>query len=343
MNDGLMELNTAAKESPRPSLGLNSVLIVRMSSLGDVVCTLPVAGFIRRAFPSAKVSWAVDPRFAPIVECCSHVHEVIATKVSPLSQSRRAVHRPFDAVVEMQGLAKSAWLALSAQSKVKLGYHWQREGAWLVSEKVLPDPTSLHVVDQYVDVARELVHRFGGVEVDSNDNLFGLKPTQKDLESVKSKLQECGVTGPFAVLNPGGAWATKQWKPESFAQVAKRLEAKGFQSVTIGSKSPSELAALEILKGEAKQIGTSPVSMLGQTSIGELIALISLGQLHLGGDTGSTHIAAALGIPAIGLYSITKPERSCPYRQRSHCLYHPKRLDYITVDEVLDKINEVLG
>ena len=79
------------------------------------------------------------------------------------------------------------------------------------------------------------------------------------------------------------------------------------------------------------------LSLVGETSIGELIALLSLCKAHIGGDTGSTHIAAALGRPCVGLYSITRPLRSCPYGQIDNCVYNRQSLQAITVDEVLAK------
>jgi len=63
---------------------------------------------------------------------------------------------------------------------------------------------------------------------------------------------------------------------------------------------------------------------------------------HVGGDTGSTHIAAALGIPAVGLYSITRPVRSCPYGQIERCLYEPRGLKYILPDQVFPQLELVL-
>ena len=64
---------------------------------------------------------------------------------------------------------------------------------------------------------------------------------------------------------------------------------------------------------------------------------------HVGGDTGSTHLAAAMGVPAIGLYSLTSPKRSCPYGKFSRCLYEPRGLDQIRVEDVLCKVKEALA
>jgi ADP-heptose:LPS heptosyltransferase len=72
-----------------------------------------------------------------------------------------------------------------------------------------------------------------------------------------------------------------------------------------------------------------------------LVALVALAKAHVGGDTGSSHLAAALGIPAIGLYAITRPKRSCPYGQIERCLYEPSGLAGISTASVLAKLREV--
>ena len=88
---------------------------------------------------------------------------------------------------------------------------------------------------------------------------------------------------------------------------------------------------------------SKPVEMLGQTSVRELIALISMANAHVGGDTGSTHIAAALGVPAVGLYSITRPQRSCPYGQIERCHYDPSGLAAIQPEQVLEAVRAAVG
>jgi ADP-heptose:LPS heptosyltransferase len=83
--------------------------------------------------------------------------------------------------------------------------------------------------------------------------------------------------------------------------------------------------------------------LAGRTTIGDLIGLLSLSAVHVGGDTGSTHLAAALGVPAVGLYSMTSPKRSCPYGQISRCLYEPAGLDRIPVPAVLHQVEVALA
>jgi heptosyltransferase-1 len=86
-----------------------------------------------------------------------------------------------------------------------------------------------------------------------------------------------------------------------------------------------------------------PADLTGQTNIGELVSLIGLSAAHVGGDTGSTHIAAALGRPAVGLYSITRPARSCPYGQVERCQYDPQGLANIVPEQVHRAVMEAIS
>lgn len=197
-------------------------LISRLSALGDVVCSLPAATALKRGFPDAHVTWVVDPRFAEIVECCSSVDEVIRAKPSVHPRTWPKIDGEFDAALDLQGLLKSAVVVARAKAHKKVGYHWQREGSWLFSQRVLPDPTSLHIVDQYVDVARAV----GGV---ADRAEFGLAAKPCDEASVRAKLEHAGVSSPYVVLNPGAGWATKQWPVQHCARLIEMLANEEFQ------------------------------------------------------------------------------------------------------------------
>lgn len=318
-------------------------LISRLSSLGDVVCSLPAAAALKAGIPDAHVVWAVDPRFAGIVDCCRAVDEVVrvAPRFKPGTWPR--IRGDFEAALDLQGLLKSAIPVARCRARTKVGYHWQREGAWMVTKPVLPDPSSHHIVDQYVDVARAV----GGV-ADRADFALAAKPM--DVEIVRRKVAAafeasepgCGrENGPWVAINPGAGWATKRWPPTSFARVIDALYDAGIGAVLIGGKAMSDhLAANEVISLSR----IKPAKLTGETSVRELVALLSLASAHLGGDTGSTHIAAALGRPAFGLYSITRPERSCPYGQIERCGYDPVSLARVEPGPMAAKIIEtVLG
>lgn len=341
------------------SPAMQSFLISRLSSLGDVVCTLPVAATLKAAFPEAHITWVVDKKFAAVVESCPAVDEVV------ILQSRLPTYtRPFDAALDMQGLAKSALAIARARAPLKLGYHWQREGARLFSSPVTPDPTSFHVVDQYVDVARAAIAELGARNsgLGAGEKVLGVRrsvlgvpdglgtPITKDegrktnddslnnhpsiinhLAPPSEALQKLSPYAGSILLNPGAGWATKRWPPTHFAELIRLLQAQGHRTVLIGGPDTEEAAA-EIIALQPTE------SLVGKTSLKELIAVISLSRAHVGGDTGSTHMAAAVGTRAIGLYSITNPRRSCPYGQIENCLYKPESLATIEPAEVFQVV-----
>ncbi len=286
------------------------VLVVKLSSMGDVICGLPVAKTLKHNNPEGEVVWAVDKAFGPIVERCPYVDRIVV-RPKDMGEMWRTTRDlgEFEAVLDLQGLLKSGLMTAAARSKKKLGFHWQREGARLFSAPVKPDPTSLHVADQYLDVARAL----GAVEL---TDFHTVQPTETDSAEAAAILKEAGIDPdhPYFVMNAGAGWITKRWAPEGFAHVSRELNSKGIQTVFIGA--PSDAPVFEEVKaqnpGDAKTV-------VGKTSLPQLMAVIAGSKGHLGGDTGSTHMTSALGKKAYGVYTLTKPERSCPYGQISRC------------------------
>lgn len=305
-------------------------LISRLSALGDTVCSLPVAVALKSSFPDCHITWVVDPRFGDVVDCCRSVDEVI--RIKPKLRNLPRYPEKFDAAIDLQGLLKSAACIARAKADRKVGYHWQREGACFFSERIVPDPTSFHIVDQYIDVAREL----GGT---MDRARFDLVPKEEHVLSVRRKLKEREVGGRVAVFNAGAGWATKRWPPAHFAQVVDFVQSQGVRAVLVGGKAEADRTAAAEVEKLCKE---APANLLGETSVGELIALIRLASFHVGGDTGSTHIAAAMDIPAVGLYSITRPQRSCPYGQIERCHYDPSGLANIRPEAVIETIRGIL-
>lgn len=300
--------------------------------MGDVVCSLPAAGSLRSRWPDATIEWVVDERFASVVERCEHVSRVHRVPRGVRWNGLRPSDEVFDAALDLQGLLKSALYVGFIRAKRKLAYHWQREAAWLFAQPVIPDPTSFHVVDQYMDVARAA----GGVEEPAR---FGLTPREEDLEVARRLLEEAGVGRPFVLINPGAGWKTKRWPAEHFARLVEELDRRGVPVVFIAGPAPADCQVVEEVRRNCK---SECASLAGRTTIGDLIGLLSLCAVHVGGDTGSTHLAAALGVHAVGLYSMTSPKRSCPYGQISRCLYEPTGFDRIPVPAVLHQVEAAL-
>lgn len=283
------------------------VLISRLSSMGDVVCSLPAACALKDAGIATEIVWVCDRRFADFPRHCDAVDAVVEWTKDD-ARHRRRWHRlgSFDVALDLQGLLKSALVVGAADAKHRYGYHWQREGARLFSAPVKPDPTSFHVVDQQVDVARYL-----GATVDRAR--FGLHPSPEAMDSVLAKVGN--RIHPWVVVNPGAGWPSKRWRPEYVAQLCNQVVEMGGTPILIGGPD-----VVPVRDRVTENLRHPCLDLVGQTSIPELVALISLAQAHVGGDTGSTHIAAALGKPAVGIYTVSDPLRVCPYRQIGHVL-----------------------
>lgn len=284
-------------------------LIVRLSALGDVACGLPAAGSLKAAFPEAEVVWMVDRRFAGLVECCRWVDQVVVADKGIAALKRQVEGLgEFEAALDLQGLLKSAWPVFWAKAGRKLGYHWQREGAGLLVGKVLPDVRSVHVVEQYVDVARAA----GGVEWGDS----GLAGREEDRVKVEVVLREAGWEEgrPLVLANAGAGWAAKRWSAENFARLVTAVEGAGGQVGFLGTKAD------EASFGAVRSAGAGgALDLLGKTSVRELVSLLERASVVVAGDTGALHIAAGLGRPCVGIYMQTRPERSGAYGQVDHC------------------------
>lgn len=286
-------------------------LVARMSSMGDVIHTLPVAAALKGLAEDVEIVWAASRTYGSLVSLCTAVDETVIMKNS-FWKNVSVVKGlgKFDVALDMQGLFKTAWVVFHADAPKKLGYHWQREGAGLFSSPVKPDPTSHHVVDQYLDVARALGSKVHKAE-------FCLKPRSDEVAKMQELLAGAGrdESRPLVLANPSSARAVKRWSPDLMAHAVRILDAAGFQVAFIGT-AQEDWAYQEVADCGLPSV----MNLLGKTSVTELVALISLAKAHIGGDTGSTHIAAALGIPAYSVYTATRPQRSCPYGQIHRCM-----------------------
>lgn len=332
-----------------------NVLIIKPSAIGDVVHTLPILNLMRKAWPSARISWLVTPACSGLLEEHPQLDEVILFERRKLGAwwrspklfgefwrfNRNLRKRKFDLVVDLQGLFRSGWLSRITGAQRRVGMASAREGAsWFYSELVPEGPRERHAMEKYLDVAESLGIGRGPIE-------FVWNVTQANRDRVDTLLS--GLHGrPFAVFFPGTNWDTKKWPAERYAALAQHVRQELGMAVVVGGvKSDSTFA--DIIKPD--------LSLCGQTSLRETTALLEKAALVVANDTGPMHIAAALGRPLVTLYGPTSPIRTGPYgRDKSvvrlslpcspclsrHCS-HRSCMRWITEDMVLDRCKAELG
>jgi heptosyltransferase-1 len=303
------------------------LLIVKLSSIGDVVHALPVSAALGEAFPHLEISWVVEQMSAPMVQGNPYLKEVIVlppewrkNRLSPsgmsaFSRMRRELGaRGFDVAIDLQGLSKSAIVAWASGARYRFGYDWLRELAPWLETRVPRRPDSVHVVDQFLDVARFLGAPVGEVK-------FPLHVPEESAESVRRMLTDVGIdaSGPYIVVNPSsGGGGNKGWGAQRFAALLDSVcEDPGIPVVLVGSKGDLEVA------GEIGKLArNAPASLVGRTDLKQLAALLRDCRVHLCGDTGSAHIAAALGTPVVSIFGRSNPARLAPYGQAELALHH---------------------
>lgn len=297
-----------------------NILLIKMSSLGDILHTLPFAAALRRRFPKAKITWLVHPQFAGFVPDAPVIDEVLyfdkvkfnrlgwGGKYRYFCEMRRLLRgRHFDLVIDMQGLFKSAVLAAISGCSERIGYCELREGSGLVSKAVCGKHSKDHVIERYLDVARYL-----GARVDSlKDVEFPMPDLTAEEQAVRAKLQAKGLPPgqSYVVIVPGARWETKCWPVEHYGTLAQKITAEGMYIVLAGGPDDAAKGAAVKKLAQSDQV----IDLTGQTSLRELAALIKNCLVYISADTGPLHFAAALKKPLIAMYGPTKADRTGPY------------------------------
>jgi heptosyltransferase I len=281
-------------------------LVVRLSSLGDLVHTIPAVAALRASFPSATIDWVVDQRWSPLVELVTVINETIPLGRSlpdVLSCIRRLRRFPYTCALDLQGRYRSAILSWFSGAPRRIGRDRQatREpGATIFyTDRVIP--TGRHIVDMTVDLAVR-----AGAQLQPEPR-FPLRVPENELRAVRETLSRQGISGDYVVISPGGGWKSKCWPPERFGALCDSLLRRdGLRSV-INIGPGEEVLAREIVSASGS--ANLPVVSL---SIPALAALLAQARLVVAGDTGPLHLAAALGTRVVGLFGATDPERNGP-------------------------------
>ncbi|MBU0516682.1 MAG: lipopolysaccharide heptosyltransferase II [Proteobacteria bacterium] len=295
------------------------ILIVKLSALGDVVQALAFAEAIHALWPRASLDWLVEEAAGDLLAGHPVLDRVIVSRRKTwlgrggggvgrrLTDIRRFLEelrsRPYDLVVDLQGLFKSGILTRLARSRVRLGFERSREFAWLFVNQRLPayDPDR-HAVERYLDVAR-----FLGSDV--KDPVFRLGLGPAEAARVDELLADMGGReGPLVVVHPEALWPTKRWSSPKFAAVCDGLVRERDARVVL-TGAPADVDLAEEIIGRTV---TPPANLVGQTGLRQLAELLRRAAVVISPDTGTMHLAAAVGAPVVALFGPTAPWRTGP-------------------------------
>lgn len=291
------------------------ILILKPSSLGDVIHALPVLRLLKSHLPKSEIYWWLDVNLVPLLE-----HDPDLSGIFPFQRKRwAAFHRwpeiasslramrqkEFDWAINLQGLARSGLFTWLSGARMKVGLNnpreGQREGARAFYDTMPPTaPPRTHAVDRYMAVLPLL-----GAPV--HWNFDWLPENQQAVAQVREKWNPSGAR--WVALLPGGRWDNKRWPVEYFVELVKTMSRRSnLRFVILGSPSERPL-------GEAIQ-AVDPkrcLNLAGQTSLWEMIEWIRLCRLMVTNDTGPMHVAAALKKPLVSIFGPTTPSNTGPY------------------------------
>ena len=289
------------------------VLVVKLSSLGDVVHTLPAAMDIQANFPNAQIDWVVEPSFAPIVKACAAVHRVIACDLrhwrkNIWSQATRLAWRAFlaelhqeryDAIIDLQGLTKSAlvsWLARTshkgkryAMANATDGSAYERPTRW--------------VADMAIDLEQHIHALTRGRVVCASALKYEVPPTLRYGLNAGQSIHNDKKT---VVFVHGTSRADKEWPLANWHELGLRLSNAGYQIVLPHGNEEERLRSVAMVEMIPNAL------VWPRMSIDNLMQAMAPTAGVIGVDSGLSHIAVALNLPHVQIYNFDTAWRTGP-------------------------------
>ena len=280
----------------------SKILIVKPSSLGDIVHSLPALGAIRRRFKHAEIHWVVAKNFKDLLEGHPMIDRLwvidkdqwkkltsAKSTVKEISNLVRGLRRQkYDLAIDLQGLLRSGMIMMASRAPVRVGFVESQEGSVFCYTHTVGGRQQVHAVQSYLKIAAHLGCDTTGVSFPMPISPFPM-PFDED----------------YAVLVPGAMWKTKRWPVEKFAKLASKLPIK---SVVVGGRG-------DMARGRAiaEGSGGKAVSLCGKTGLKELSHVMKGARLCVTNDSGPMHFAAAHGVPVVALFGPSSPDITAPY------------------------------
>jgi lipopolysaccharide heptosyltransferase I len=309
------------------------ILFVKLSSIGDIVHTLPTLSAVRNALPNAEISWAVEKSSAEILRGNALIDNLIEIDTRSLrggkiienilldagKQVRELRRFSYDAALDFQGLLKSATIAKLSKAKRTYGFAKQnlREPASrFLLTKTFETPPKIHIIRKNLTLAEKALNIAAATE-NFEFPIFTNEAHKAEAEKIVSETGEN-----FAILNPAGGWVTKLWHAEKFGQLADKLwEENGLVSVVSTAPNETDLARAVLENSKSGKV------FLAQTSLKGFYELARRARIYVGGDTGPTHLAVAAQTPIVGIFGPTEwwrngspnPKDICVERDDINC------------------------
>lgn len=281
-------------------------LLVRLSSLGDVIHALPAAAALRDTFPEARIDWIVERKWTRLLEGNPDLNEIIPLDRTSAGGVARTIQKlraeKYTCAVDFQALYKSALLAFVSGAPCRIGFEsgYAREGpaALFYSDRL--NPRGAHKVEHNLTLAER-----AGAQKSVPRFPLAIRP--EDDDRVARELAAHGAAE-FFVLNPGGGWRSKCWPAERYGELHTKL-ARHYGMRGVVSFGPGEENLARQMVEAAGEFPPLAIPL----ELGPLLSLLRQAKFVVSADTGPLHLASALGTRTVGLFGPTDPSRNGPF------------------------------
>lgn len=308
------------------------ILIIKTSSLGDVIHALPVLEYLRQAAPGAVIDWVVDEAFSDLVSGNPLVERLLPVafrrwKKAPFTaQTRQEVLafirelrlQRYDLVFDLQGNSKSGMVCWLARSRRKIGFdreHLQEKlNTLFTTEQVSFKSTDRNAVQRYLRVVSAPFSLLPDGLATHSD----IATSAADDGFAERVLPTAG--SPLILLHTGTTWQTKLWYEDGWLELGQQLLQQYPSAILLFSWGNDE----EKERAEQLAVGVGGrACLLPQLSLKQFAAVLKRCDLVIGGDTGPVHLAAAVGTPTVSFYRCTDGLRNGPYGTRHAIIQSP--------------------
>ncbi|MFC1657945.1 lipopolysaccharide heptosyltransferase II [Candidatus Omnitrophota bacterium] len=336
---------------------MKKILVFATNWLGDTLFLFPLLDGLRHNFRQSSLAVVSVPRVKGIFANNRNVEEIIVydekgrhrglfSRIALISQLRK---KGFDTAFMIKPSLSRALILKLAGIKEIIGFANPKSG-WLLTKQIPQPDKALHKIDSFLSILQHLKFKV-------EQRRYEFLPYQEEKTHIENLLRKKGFNPdlPLLVINPGANWFPKRWPPENFAELVKRLKSGFRLNVAItGAEKDRELSGKII-----EQSGADILDFTGQTTFGQLGALMQRADIVISADSGPMHIAAAVGKKVIALFGPTSAKLTGPYPPEEHIIiqgkpedcrvpcYDSSCRDYrcmksITVDEVFQKVTQLL-
>lgn len=309
------------------------ILIVKLSSIGDVIHTLPTLAAIKKALPEAEISWVVEKRSAEILRNNPQLKRLIEVDTQALrskdlfgetlKNARRQFkdlrENKFDLAIDFQGLLKSASILKLAKTKKSYGFskrNLREPASRVLLTKTFDVEPKQNIIYKNLELAEKSLQHFlkdKNFKLNKENLKFPIATDKTHKQVAKKIIEQTGEN--FAILNPAGGWRTKLWSAEKYGELADKLW-NDLNIVPVISTAPNETD----LANRALKTSTSGRTISATPTLKGFYELAKHAKVYIGGDTAPTHLAVAAKCAVIGIFGPTEWWRNGSINPKDICV-----------------------